>query len=294
MDHATPTTHPAAAQPSLIRGEFAPVYWEPLGRRGERLVVGVVLANPMGLTHAHVTLNHKRLLDFISAKKSDSGAGVIQFAFDHFNKTLGAGGVIGDLKAPFSSMSIGRTEAISARSEGELLDRATRLVTLIGHMPDQAYTPDATQAAARTMGFVRNVRQYIAAVDKKLARAAMGTKQFYPVGNSQMRLHFRHNRHYAQFCSLPLPTARPEAATECQARINDLAIILKQNPSANVALCINTKTLEVPSKLGAKKNAAVIVHQRTLDYARFMEVPTKTYQDPVDAAHFLSEIAYQD
>ena len=286
----TPTT-PGA---QLIHGEFAPVYWEPLGRRGERLVVGVIVVDDLGLAQAHVTLQHKRLLDFISTQKSESGAGVITFTFDHFNKTLSAGGVIEDLRAPFSSMSIGRAEAVSARSPDELVERATRLSTLIGHMPEPPSLPDASRAAARTLSFVRNVRQQIAKVDKKLAREAMGTKQFYPVGSSQMRLHFHYDMHYAQFCSLPLPSAKPELATECQARIGDLVLIRAGNPNADVALCINTHTLQQAGGQGTRKNAAHIVHQRTLDYANAMKIPVREYSDPAEAAKFLRDLAHID
>lgn len=283
---------PAATKQHLIKGEFAPVYWEPLGRRGERLVVGVLLTNELGIAQAHVTLKHKRLVEFISESKSESGTGVIQFAFDHFSKTLNAGGVIEDLKAPFASMSIGRTEAVSARDQAELWDRAVRLSTLIGHMAEpHATTTDPAHSAARTRGFLKRVREQIRMVDKKLALEAMKAKQFYPVGNSQMRLHFHLSRHYAQFCSLPLPTARAEAATECQARINDLVLIRTHNPKANVALCINTLTLGVPIKPGAKQNAAAIVQQRTLDYAKAMGIPTRQYNDPKQAATFLKEMA---
>lgn len=288
------TNTPTAPGYRLIYGEFAPVYWEPLGRRGERLVVGVIVVDDLGLAQAHITLHHKRLLDFISAQKSESGAGIIEFAFEHFNKTLSAGGVIEDLRAPFASMSIGRTEAVSGRTPEELVERATRLATLIGHMPEQPSPPDASRAAARTLNFVRNVRQQIAMVDRKLARAAMSTKQFYPVGNSLMRLHFHHDKHYAQFCSLPLPNAKPELATECQARISDLVLIRANSPNADVALCINTHTLQQAGASSARKNAAYIVHQRTLDYANAMNIPTREYSDPAEAALFLRTLAQVD
>lgn len=287
------------SQPSvktrLIRGEFAPVYWEPLGRRGERLVVGVVMTGPEGIAQAHITLHHKRLLDFISQGKSESGDGVIRFAFDHFNKTLNAGGVIEDLRAPFASMSIGRTEAVSGRDAEELLSRATRISTLIGHMPDAApkeHGPDA--ATARTRGFVRGVREYIRLVDKKLARLTMKHDQFYPVGNSKMRVHFHSDQNYAQFCSLPLPNARVETATECQARLADLLLIRSSSANANVALCVNTTTLEQASKFQGSKNATLAVRQATLDFAKAMNIPVQECHSPKEAASFLRKMANID
>jgi hypothetical protein len=286
MDRDTQATH----KPHLIQGEFAPVYWEPLGRRGERLVVGLLLTSPHGLARAHVTLHHKRLLDFISQGKTESAYGIIHFAFNHFNKTLEAGGMIGDLRAPFANMSIGRTEAISGRSEVELLERATRICTLIGRMPSQPET-NADATVHRTLSFVRDVRHYVKLIDKKLAKLAMKADQFYPVGGSELRVHFHYERHFAQFCSLPLPNARVEAATECQARLADLVLIRSVNSNADVALCINTATLKRAANYDGKTNATHTVHQRTMDFARAMKIPVNEYDDPMKAAGFLRQMA---
>lgn len=289
MDTPTPAT---ARQQHLMRGEFAPVFWEPLGKRGERLVAGLVLTNPHGIGKAYVTLHHKRLLDFVNPGKSESAAGVLKFAFDHFNKTLEAGGVIEDLRMPFASMTLGRTEAVTARTEEELMARASKLCTLLGHMPDAVNKPaDAAQATAKTVQFIRDVRKHVGSIDKKLARDCMKRDQFYPVGASKMRVHFQSDGRFAQFCSLPLPNARPELATECQARLMDLSIIRQLNPSAQVALCINDQTTEAAAGFQGKRNATLEVRQKTIDMANAMRIPIHEYRHPEQAAHYLLEFA---
>lgn len=288
MDANTTTS---TVRARLVKGEFAPVYWEPLGRRGERLVVGVLLTGPEGISRAHVTLHHQRLLDFINKDKSESAQGVIQFAFDHFSKTLNAGGHIEDLRAPFSTMSIGRTEAVSARDETEMLERATRMSTLLGVMPKAPEHVSANAVAAKTLTFLRGVRKAMRDVDPDLARLALKAKQFLPVGQSQVRLHFQHNGNYAQFCSLPLPNARVELATECQARLNDLLLIRQINPQAHVALCVNSQTLNDAEYFQGKTNATHLVRQRALDFAKTMHIPLEEYTSPSGAAQFLQKLA---
>lgn len=288
MDTPCPTPEPTAI--ALTRGEFAPVYWEPLGRRGERLVIGFLLAIDGMPATAHTTLHHKRLLEFISTKQSDSAAGVIAFAFDFFTRTLDAGGIIEDLRAPFASMSIGRTERISARTPQELLTRATRLCTLLGEMPNHSPKEDDGRPAAKTLGFLKSVRHHIRSVDKELARMTMGTKQFYGVGSANFRLHFQHNGNFVQFCSLPLPNARPETATECAARLTELTVIRAEQPSAKVALCINTQTLPQASNYSGRTNATTKVQEKTLAMARALNIETHEYLVPEHAAGFLRSL----
>lgn len=288
---ANPTTTTITQRPHLIKGEFAPVYWEPLGRRGERLVVGVLLTGPEGIAKAHVTLQHHRLLDFINKGKSESANGVIRFAFDHFAKTLNAGGHIEDLRAPFATMSIGRTEAISARDNAELLDRAMRLSTLLGVMPEPHEPPNTSSVAAKTLTFLRDVRRVVRMLDPALAKDALKARQHMLIGQSQVRLHFQHNGRYAQFCSLPLPNARVELATECQARLNDLMLIRQINPHAKVALCVNDQTLADAQHYLGKHNATLEVRQRAMDFARAMNIPLHQYTKATDAAGFLQTLA---
>lgn len=291
MEPAHSTLSRPATTVALVRGEFAVVYWEPLGRRGERLVVGFLLELHERPASAHVTLHNRRLLEFISEKKSESASGIINFAFDFFNKTLNAGGIIADLRPPFSSMTIGRTEAISGRDEDEVVQRATRLCTLLGNMPEQKPKIDASHIAARTFGFLRDVRSFVRIVDSKLAKTAMKHMQFFPVGDTRTRVHFQHDGHYAQFCSLPLPNARPEISTECSARIMELEMIRKLSPGAKVALCINNQALDASQTYTGKHNATLLVQARTLEYAKAMGIETQSYHDPADAARYLRSFA---
>jgi hypothetical protein len=275
----------------LIFGEFAPVFWEPLGSRGERLVVGVIFCDSTGITKAHPTLEHKRLLEFISEGKTDSAMGVLAFAFKHFNSTLDAGGKIEDLKPPFDRMTIGRAEAVSGRNDNELFARAMRLCTLLGTMPEQHHRPDPGAAVARTLSFIREVRSLVRHSNKHLATEGMKTKQFYPIGNSQIRLHFHLGRSFAQFCSLPLPNARPETATECQARLNDLVMIKKQDPAAKIALCLNIQAVQIAMDHQKKNNATWFVLQRTKDFAALMDIPVKELSAPNQAVEILEALA---
>jgi len=126
--------HKTQTTTNLVVGEFAPVYWEPLGQRGERLVIGVLVCNQYGICKAYQTLQHSHLAKYLEEKKTEYFDGMMNFTFNHLNKTLAAGGAIQSLKAPFASMSIGETEAISARTEKELPDRATQLCTLFGRI----------------------------------------------------------------------------------------------------------------------------------------------------------------
>jgi len=293
MDSTKTAVTPPPQGIALVRGEFAPVFWEPLGKRGERLVAGFLLALNDRPATAHVTLHHQRLLEFISVGKSESASGIIQFAFEFFSKTLSAGGIIEDLRSPFASMSIGRIEPISGRDETEVTVRATRLCTLLGYMPDLRPKVDPAHVAAKTLGFVRDVRQQIRSVDKKLAALAMKREQFFSIGSSQMRVHFQYHGRYAQFCSLPLPNARAEIATECSARLTDLELIRKMNPAARVALCINTQSLDLASGYAGKSNATLLVRERTLAYAKALGIPAQLYKSPNDAAGFLQELAHQ-
>lgn len=286
----TPHTTPEPNAIALTRGEFAPVYWEPLGRRGERLVIGFLLALDGMPATAHTTLHHKRLLEFISNKQSESAAGVIGFAFDFFGRTLDAGGIIEDLRAPFASMTIGRAERISARTPQEALHRTTRLCTLLGEMPNQAPKEDDGRTVAKTLGFLRDVRHHIRHADKELARLAMNTRQVYGMGGASFRLHFQHNGNYVQFCSLPLPNARSETATECAARLTELTVIRAEQPGANVALCINTQTLPAAGHHQGKANATIKVQQKTLAMARALNIETHEYLEPLQAADYLRQL----
>lgn len=287
MEHHPTPTH--AAQ--LVTGEFAPVFWEPLGRRGERLVAGVIVGDAQGIFKAYPTLQHRQLLQYLSELKTESAAGVIRFAFDHFNKTLEAGGTIGDLKAPFARMTIGTAEAISARHPGELVQRAIALCTLLGQIPPPPPPDTAANTSARTRAFVRDVRQIVRLISPKLARTAMKAEQYYPIGQSSIRLHFHLNRHYGQFCSLPLPNARPEAATECQARLMDLLTIRQHDSNAQVMLWINTITQEQSAGYQGRTNATELIRQRTLDMARTHGVPVKEFSEAREAAHAIRETA---
>lgn len=287
MDQQQPTPEPPIA---LTRGEFAPVYWEPLGRRGERLVVGHLLALDDLPAQAHATLHHRRLLEFISNKQSESAAGVIAFTFDLFKRTLDAGGIIEDLRPPFSSMSIGRIERISARTPEEAELRATRLCTLLGEMPNQTPREDGARTTAKTLGFLRDVRTYVRSVDKELARLAMNTRQVYGLSGANFRLHFQHDGHYVQFCSLPQPNARPETATECSARLSELSVIRAGQEYAKVALCINTQTMPEAAHYQGRTNATHTILQKTLAMARALKIETHEYPDPAHAARYLREL----
>jgi hypothetical protein len=287
MDATPLTSRSQSPGIALVRGEFAPVYWEPLGRRGERLVAGLLLAIQDKPAVARITLHDPRLLEFISSGKTESAGGVIRFAFDFFSKTLNAGGIISDLRAPFASMTIGRTEPISGRDDAEVWQRATRLCTLLGNLAEAAPKTDASHIAARTYGFLRDVRGLVRAVDKGLARMAMKHNQFFPIGNANMRVHFQHEGHYAQFCSLPLPNARTEIATECSARIMDLEMIRRTNPSAKVALCINNQAMDAAQHYQGKHNATLLVQARTIEYAKALGIETQSYHEPREAARFL-------
>lgn len=288
----TTTDYLRQRQPAftLVRGEFAPVFWEPLGARGERLVVGVLLGLNDAPCKAYITLEHNKLLEFITQERSESAVGIIRFAFDFFNKTLGAGGLIQDLKSPFAAMSIGRTEAIAGRDEKEVLERATRLCTLLGHMPTVPVWIDPNQVVARTAGFLRSVRTSMRLIDSKLARESMKAKQVIFVGASQLRVHFHHQSNFVQFCSLPLPNAKVETATECAARLNDLILIQRTTSNANVALCINTDAVKLSSAYTGKVNATKEIQARTLDYARVLGIQTLEYDSPREAAHFLTTL----
>lgn len=287
MEHHPQATHAA----HLITGEFAPVFWEPLGRRGERLVAGVVVGDAHGVYKAYPTLQHRQLLQYLSELKTDSAVGVVRFAFDHFNKTLEAGGTPGDLKAPFARMAIGPTEAISARDHGELVHRAIALCTLLGQMPAPPQRDAAANTSARTRAFVRDVRQIVRLISPKLARTAMKAEQHYPIGQSSIRVHFHLNSHYGQFCSLPLPNARPEAATECQARLMDLLTIREHNSNAHVMLWINTITQAQTTGYQGRINATQLVRQRTLDMAKTHHIPVKEFSDAGEAARAIQEAA---
>lgn len=273
----------------LVTGAFAPVFWEPLGRRGERLVAGVLVSGANGICRAHPTLQHRVLLEHLSEGKTDAALGIVDFAFDHFNKTLAAGGTIEDLKTPFARMSIGRTEAISARSEAEMLNRAIHLCTLLGRIPEKPNDHAHLNSAARTRSFIRDVRQIIKMIDPKLARSALQDKKMFQIGRSEIRLHFHHNQHFAQFCSLPLPSARVEAATECQARLTDLLTIRKQDASAQVALWINTASQAVATGYTGKTNATETIRQRTLDIAESLDIPVREYATAREAAAVIQE-----
>lgn len=287
MELHPPTTHAT----HLITGEFAPVFWEPLGRRGERLVAGVIVGSAEGIFKAYPTLQHRQLLQYLSELKTDSAVGVVRFAFEHFNKTLEAGGTLDDLKAPFARMSIGPAEAISARNHDELVHRAIALCTLLGQMPPPLQRDTAANTSARTRAFVRDVRQIVRMISPKLARTAMKAEQHYPIGESSIRLHFHLNSHYGQFCSLPLPNARPEAATECQARLMDLLTIRQHNSNAHVMLWINTITQEQATSYQGRINATQLVRQRTLDMAKTHHIPVKEFNDAGKAAHAIQEAA---
>ena len=286
MEHPPTATHAA----HLITGEFAPVFWEPLGRRGERLVAGVIVGSADGFFKAYPTLQHRQLLQYLSELKTDSAVGVVKFAFEHFNKTLDAGGTIDDLKAPFARMAIGPAEAISARNDDELVQRAIALCTQLGQMP-QASEREPANTSARTRAFVRDVRQIVRRISPKLARTAMKADQQYPIGQSSIRLHFHLNRHYGQFCSLPLPNARPEAATECQARLMDLLTIRQHDSKANVMLWINTITQAQTAGYLGRTNATQLVRQRTLDMAKTHHIPVKEFGNAGEAARAIQEAA---
>lgn len=286
--------HPQTSTPTrLAVGEFAPVFWEPLGKRGERLVVGVLVCDPNGICKAHPTLQHKQLVQYLEESKTESAAGVMDFTFSHFNKTLSAGGTIQDLKVPFARMSIGRTEAISARTDDELTQRAIQLCTLLGRVkiPDPKTKTDNT--TARTRKFISEVRQVVRTANPTLAKVAMGSNMRYPIGSSEIRLHFHVGRLYAQFCSLPLPNARPEAATECQARLNDLMAIRQTNPNADVALWMNTKASQYTPDFQGKKNATEIIHGRTLALAKTFDILVMEYATPAEAARVIGSAADQ-
>ena len=273
---------------NLVVGEFAPVFWEPLGRRGERLVIGVLVCNQYGICKAHPTLQHKQLVQYLEEKKTESAAGVMNFTFNHFNKTLEAGGTIQDLKAPFARMSIGRTEAISARTEKELIDRATQLCTLLGRLKPADQPSKADNSTARTRKFIRDVRQSIRTINPELAKKAMATGMVYPIGTSSIKLHFHTGKFYAQFCSLPLPNARPETATECQARLNDLMAIRQSNKNARVALLMNTQSSLFSKGFSGKVNATELIHRRTQELAKMFDIQVKEYETPQDAAAMIS------
>ncbi len=275
----------------LITGEFAPVFWEPLGRRGERLVAGVVVGNPEGTCKAYPTLQHRQLLQYLSELKTESAVGVVGFAFEHLNKTLDAGGTINDLKAPFARMSIGPAEAISARNHDELIQRAIALCTLLGQMPAPPQRDADANTSARTRAFVSDVRQIVRLISPKLARTAMKTEQYYPFGESTIRVHFHLNRHFGQFCSLPLPNARPELATECQARLMDLLTIRQNDSNANVMLWNNTKTQDQTVGYQGRTNATQVIRQRTLDMAKTHNIPVQEFSHARDAARAIQATA---
>lgn len=275
----------------LVTGTFAPVFWEPLGRRGERLVAGVLVSDANGVCRAYPTLQHRLLLEYLSEGKTDGAIGIVDFAFNHFSKTLEAGGTIEDLKTPFTRMSIGRVEAISARSEAELTNRAIHLCTLLGRLPEKTTDQAYSHPAARTRAFIQDVRQIIKAVNPELARTALKDKQLYPIGRSEIRLHFHINQHFAQFCSLPLPSARTEAATECQARLTDLLAIRKQDSSAQVELWMNTAAQSLAVGYVGKTNATNTIRQRTLDIAESLDITVREYATAQDAATVIQETA---
>lgn len=275
----------------LVRGEFAPVYWEPLGKRAERLVAGFLLALDDRPAFAHITLQHRRLLDFISSGQADSAAGIIRFAFDFFNKTLAAGGIIEDLRPPFASMHIGRIERVSGTSDAHVMERALKLCTLLGQMPDQPLKADGGRAAAKTLAFLRDVRHTVAKVDRELARAGMRTRQMFDVGDAQFRTHFQYKGQFVQFCSLPLPNARLETATECNSRLAELAIIASTEANARVALCVNTKALEQATAHQGQSNTTVKVLARTRAFAESLRIPMEAYSEPEDAASFLRRVS---
>lgn len=289
MDPHARTAHAT----TLITGEFAPVFWEPLGRRGERLVAGVIVCNSAGVCRAHITLQQRQLLHFLTENRSDSALGVVDFAFRHFNKTLEVGGTIQDLKAPFARMSIGRSEAISGRSDDELTNRAIHLCTLLGKLPEPVQEDPSDLTSSRTRSFIREVRQMVMALDPKLARSALKTTQSLSVGESEIKLHFHLNHHFAQFCSLPLPNARPEAATECQARLMDLMTIRSATNGAHVALWINTAAQARTEGYRGKVNATHLVHQRTLAVAHQHSIPVREYAEPREAVAVIRETAEQ-
>lgn len=286
MDFFANTTSPLR----LLTGAFAPVFWEPLGRRGERLVVGVVIENEHGVCHAVPTLQHQHLLQYLNKDRSDSATGVIEFAFDHFNKTLLAGGRIEDLKTPFARMTIGRLEPVNARTALEMSERAINLCTLLGRTPINGKDKGtAKQPTARTRAFITQVRALLKQVHPQFARSALKFNRTYPLGGSAIKLHFHHNENFAQFCSLPLPTARADAATECKARLLELVTIKAQDPSANLALLINTSTRSIPNS--GKSSATELIRQQTLDMASTLKIPAKEYDTPPEAAKFLQEMA---
>lgn len=290
MEYPTRTTSTARST-SIVVGEFAPVFWEPLGRRGERLVVGVIVSSPEGIARAHPTLQHRQLLQYLNEHKTDSAIGVIGFAMDHFNKTLEAGGSIGDLKVPFARMSIGQVEAISARTEAALTERAVYLCTLLGRIPEQPARTEASATAARTRTFIIDVRHVVRLSNPQLARRALSTKHTFAVGESKLKLHFRLNKHVAQFCSLPLPNARPEAATECQARLGDLLAIREADSTASVALWINTTAAQASAGFSGTKNATKLIRQRTFDLAAMFKIPVREYENAQEAAKVVFETA---
>lgn len=276
------------APATRVRGEFAPVYWEPLGRRAERLVAGFLLSQQDRPATAIITLQHRRLLEFISAGRANSAQGILEFAFEHFRRTLDAGGIIEDLRTPFANMHIGRTEPISAATEQQLQQRALRLCTLLGQMPSNPSEADsATRTAARTMTFLRGVRQRIRSVDKSLAALAMKSRQTVHLNGAAIRTHFQFRDHLVQFCSLPLPNARAEAATECTARLAELAALRGAQIARNVALCINTQSLEHASSWHGRSNATRLILARTLGTAQALDIETHQENDPMAAAAFL-------
>ena len=286
MDFLTNTTSPLR----LLTGAFAPVFWEPLGRRGERLVVGVIVENEHGVCHAVPTLHHRHLLQYLNKDRTNSAAGVIEFAFEHFNKTLQVGGHVEDLKTPFARMAIGRLEPISARTSLEMTERAIHLCTLLGRTSNEVKGKNAAkQPAARTRAFITQVRALLRQVNPQFARSALKFNRTYPLGGSAIKLHFRHNENFAQFCSLPLPTARADAATECKARLLELVTIKVQEPSAKIALLINTSTRGISHS--AKNNATELIRQQTLDLASTLNITAREYSSPPEAAKFLQEIA---
>jgi len=153
-----------AAQQEILQAplhQWRPLYWEPVGDSGERLMVGVVHA--YGGNGGAVRTIRDDVLDALYGQKSAGARNLLDAGLSMF-AAMAETGPLDPLEHPMMGLYPGPLRRTAARSLGELLHTAALLYSSVANMDklDELQEADAPQQEEVNRRFSTEVREAVA------------------------------------------------------------------------------------------------------------------------------------
>jgi hypothetical protein len=280
VDHSEQISLASLTTPPHIVARYRPVIWEPIENTGER-VVALLCVEPLEESADELPpatyglLSIERLRALLGRHRGDAAKGVLAECAAYMTNRQMRGEPIEQVQPLFRGFTVGPVRQARAYSVDQLLDAATRTLTVFGAVVDWSNEtePDRTDTTRRTADFIRQVRRAFAAGDDERQRrfhVRLQRENDAPI----VYVDYASGPVVLQVASVPATSNQaPPAEAELKGKILDLEIVRSEFGGNRIepTLMLNVRSLVEPNDKESHRIASH-AHDQIRRYADWAKV----------------------